>query len=103
VHLNDALGYGKPQAGAALLAGDGIVGLLELVKQLGLIDSRDAGASVTDRYMECAVVRFGLDGDFAGIGEFDGIADEINQDLRLPKHAALELVAFGGCVAHFVS
>jgi hypothetical protein len=24
VHLNDPLGYGQPQAGAALLAGDGI-------------------------------------------------------------------------------
>jgi hypothetical protein len=30
VHLNDALGYGKPQTSAALLAGDGIVGLLKL-------------------------------------------------------------------------
>ena len=29
VHLNDALRYGEPQAGAALLAGDGIVGLLK--------------------------------------------------------------------------
>src|SRR5262249_31729807 len=29
VHLDDALGYGKPQAGAALLAGDGIVCLAE--------------------------------------------------------------------------
>jgi hypothetical protein len=27
-------------------------------------------------------VRFCLDGDFAGIGELDGIADEIDQDLR---------------------
>jgi hypothetical protein len=26
-------------------------------------------------------VRFCLDGDFAGIGELDGIADEIDQDL----------------------
>ena len=26
-------------------------------------------------------MRFGLDGDFAGIGELDGIADEINQHL----------------------
>ena len=26
VHLDDALRYGEPQAGAALLAGDGVVG-----------------------------------------------------------------------------
>jgi hypothetical protein len=32
--------------------------------------------------MECAVVRFGLDGDFASIGELDRIAYEIDEDLR---------------------
>ena len=31
--------------------------------------------------MERAIVSFGLDGDFAGIGELDRIADEIDQDL----------------------
>jgi hypothetical protein len=30
VHLNDALRYGKSQSSAALLAGDGIIGLLKL-------------------------------------------------------------------------
>ena len=52
VHLNDALRYSQPQAGAALLAGDGIVGLLELLKQLGLIGCGNAGSGVTDRDME---------------------------------------------------
>ena len=32
--------------------------------------------------MERAVVRFGLDGDFAGVSELNRIADEIDQDLR---------------------
>src|SRR5215471_15489321 len=73
VHLNDTLGYGEPQAGAALLAGDGVVGLLELLKQLDLISGGDAGAGVADRDMECAIVRFRLDGDFAGIGELNGV------------------------------
>jgi hypothetical protein len=41
VHLNDALGYSESQAGAAFLLGDGIVCLLELLEQLGLIGSRD--------------------------------------------------------------
>ena len=31
--------------------------------------------------MERAVVSFGLDGDFAGIGKFDRIADQIDEDL----------------------
>jgi hypothetical protein len=52
VHLNDALRYGESQAGAALLAGDGVIGLLKLLKQLGLIGSGDTGSGVTDRYME---------------------------------------------------
>ena len=52
VHLNNAFRYGKPQAGAALLSGDGVVGLLKLLKQVGLIGSGDAGSGVADRYME---------------------------------------------------
>src|SRR6516162_9274257 len=31
--------------------------------------------------MERAIIGFGLDGNFAGIGELDGVADEIDQDL----------------------
>ena len=52
VHLNDALRYSEPQAGATLLAGDGVVGLLKLLKQVGLIGSGDARAGVANRYME---------------------------------------------------
>jgi hypothetical protein len=52
VHLNDALRYGELQAGATLLARNRIVGLLELLKQLGLIDRGDAGTSVMDRHIE---------------------------------------------------
>src|SRR5215469_16753623 len=48
VHLNDAFRYGKPQAGAALLASDGVVGLLKLLKQVGLIGGGDAGACVSN-------------------------------------------------------
>jgi 2-iminobutanoate/2-iminopropanoate deaminase len=36
VHRDDAFRYGEPQAGATLLARDGIVSLLEFLKQLGL-------------------------------------------------------------------
>jgi hypothetical protein len=82
VHLDDALGYGEPQPGAALLAGNRIVGLLKLLKQLGLISRGDARSGVADRYVECAIVRLGLDADFASIGELDRVADEIDQDLR---------------------
>jgi hypothetical protein len=52
VHLNDALRDGESQASAALLAGDGIIGLLKLLEQLGLIGRGDARAGVSNRYME---------------------------------------------------
>jgi hypothetical protein len=52
VHLDDALGYGKPQAGPAFLAGNRIVSLLELLKQLGLVGGGDARTGVADRYIE---------------------------------------------------
>src|SRR6516162_7605068 len=52
VHLNDPLGNGQSQAGAAFLAGDGVVGLLKLLKQVGLIGGGDAGSGVTDGYTE---------------------------------------------------
>ena len=49
MHLDDAFGYGEPQAGATLLAGDGIIGLLKFLKELGLIGSGDAGTGITNR------------------------------------------------------
>jgi hypothetical protein len=52
MHLNDPLGDGQSQAGATLLLGDGIVGLLEFLKQLGLVGGGDAGAGVTNRYVK---------------------------------------------------
>ena len=47
VHLYNALRYGEAQAGAALLAGDGIVGLLEFLKQLGLIGSGNTSEALS--------------------------------------------------------
>src|SRR5262249_21155924 len=82
VHLNDAPGYCQAQPSAPLLAGNRIVGLLKLLKQLGLIGSRNPRTGIADRYMERAIISFGLDGDLAGIGELNGVADEIDQDLR---------------------
>src|SRR5262249_5513069 len=68
---------------------DGIVGLLELLKQLRLIRGGNAWPGVTHRYIECAIVRFGLDRDFARIGELDGVANEIDQDLRQAPSVAV--------------
>jgi len=81
VHLNDALRYGETQTSPALLPRDCVVGLLELLKQLGLYTSGVSGAGVPNLHMECAIVGFGLDGHFTGVGELDGVADKINEDL----------------------
>src|SRR6516165_4761650 len=96
VHLNDALRYGEPKTGAALLACDGIVGLLELLKQLGLIGSGYARSGVTHRHMERAIIRFGFNGDFARIGELDGVTDKIDQDLRQAAAVTVARRQFGG-------
>jgi hypothetical protein len=94
VHLNDALRYGEAQAGAALLAGDGIVGLLKLLEQLGLIGGGDARPCVADRYMERAVIRFGLNGNFARIGEFDGTRCILRATLLLASIVSRTLKRF---------
>ena len=52
VHLNNPLRDGQSQTGTALLACNRIVGLLKLLKQLGLIGGGNAGSGVTDGYME---------------------------------------------------
>ena len=67
----------QSQAGATLLAGDGIVGLLKLLEQLGLIGGRDARSGVTDRDIEQAIIGFGLNGHFPRIRELDDVADQM--------------------------
>src|SRR6516165_3485819 len=46
--------------------------------------------------MKRAVVRFGLDGDFAGIGELDGVTDKVDQNLRQATSVAVPWRQFGG-------
>ena len=82
MHLNDALRYGEPQSCAFLLTGLWILGLLKFLEQLGLVVSRDARASVAHRQLERTVAGAGLDHYLAGVRELDGIANEVEQDLR---------------------
>ena len=57
VHLDDAPRDRQAEAGAALLLGGGIVGLLELLEDLALVGRGDAGAVVLHRDRERAVGR----------------------------------------------
>src|SRR6516225_7972421 len=45
--------------------------------------------------MERAVVSFGLNGDFAGIGELDRVADQIDQNLRQAAAISMTRRQFG--------
>src|SRR4051812_26600875 len=88
MHLNDSPGNGESQAGAALRFGDRIVSLLEFLEQLLLVGLGDARAGVADRELVVAVLGRGLDGDLALVGELDGVADKIKQDLGEPALVA---------------
>ena len=72
----------SPSPVPPFLLGDRIVGLLELLEQLGLVGRRNARAGVAHRNVERAVGGGDLDRHFAGIGELDRVADQIEQNLR---------------------
>src|ERR1700694_3870800 len=69
MHLDDALRDGKPQAGAALLLCDRIVGLLEFLEKLGLIGGGNARTGIMHRHTERAVGDSSLYQHLAAIGE----------------------------------
>ena len=81
VHLDDPPRDGEPEPGAALGLGDRIVGLLELLEQLLLIGGIDSRSGVVHRHAERAIGRRDLDRHFAGVGELDRVADQIEQHL----------------------
>src|SRR6478736_6278263 len=84
VHLDDAAGNGKSEAGATLLFCGGVVGLLEFLENLALVGLGDARASVLHRDRERAVGRGRLDHDAALVGELDGVADQVENHLGQP-------------------
>lgn len=84
---------GKTQTRAAVLPADGRVGLLKAVEQLRLLDFAHADTRVRDRYLELIVVaRMHGDGNFAGVGELDGIVHEITEYLLEARRIARETV-----------
>jgi hypothetical protein len=49
MHLDDTPGDGQPKSGAALLLGNRIVGLLELLEKLGLVGCGNPRSGTKDR------------------------------------------------------
>src|SRR5262249_32261372 len=82
VHLDDLLGDGEAEARAALGLGKGTVDLVELLEDPSLLVKRYAGTGVCDRDGEMAVPRARGDAHLAGVGELDGVPNEIEQNLR---------------------
>src|SRR5689334_15849645 len=89
VHFDDALGDGEAEPGAALLLGGRGIGLLKLLEDLGLVLLGDARSGIAHRDREASVRNRGADRNFAGIGELDGVADQIEQNLGEPALVAM--------------
>jgi len=81
VHLHDLLGDGEPEACAALCLGKGTVDLVELLEDPILLVEWYARPGVRYRDREVAIPRARRDAHFAGVGELDGIANEIEEHL----------------------
>ena len=95
--FNDAVDNGEAEAGAFDFFGFGGVDAVELVEDEGEIGGGDADAAVTDG--KAGAGGFGQqgggDGAAAG-GVFDGVADEVEQELFEPAGIANEYEGIGG-------
>ena len=84
--LHQALADRQPQAGAAVVAVGGVLDLEEGLEHLGGLVGRDADAGVADREAEPGLALGGgrggdADGDRALVGELDGVADDVEEEL----------------------
>ena len=93
--MHQALAYRQAQTGAAIFARHAVVGLLKRLEQARLRLGINANTGIDD--FEAHVDRFGrfseragAQDDFTVSGEFDGIADEVEQNLTEPQGVALE-------------
>ena len=95
VQLDDALGDGEPEPGAALLLGVRAVDLMELLEDSRLLGRRRCRARCrVTATREHAIGRAGRNAHLARIRELDGVADEVEQHLgrcaaRRPGRAAV--------------
>src|SRR5262245_61850871 len=81
VHLNDLFGDGKTNAGSALGLGTGVVDLVELLEYPGLLLDGYSRTRVAHTDGEVTIHGLGRDTHLTGIGELDGVADEVEQHL----------------------
>lgn len=95
--LDELFDDGEAQAAAAILAGQAVIDLAERFEDEFLRFWRDAGAGIA--YSNAPVSRVVLvkvDANFAGLGKFDGIPAQVDQDLFQPLFIAVEAVGERG-------
>ena len=88
-HFNETGGDGQAQAGSPVFTGRRSVGLDERLKDDPLLLPRDADPGIRDRKAENRVSSIpgllpDVDEDLAPFGEFDGVADQVDEDLAQP-------------------
>src|SRR6185295_697082 len=81
VQLHDALGNGEPEAGTAFRLGIRAVNLMKLLKDAFLLLHSDPRSRVGDTDGKAAIASRCADPHFTRVGELDGVADEVEQDL----------------------
>ena len=91
---------GQAEAGAAVLAGGGHVGLGERLEELRRLFTRHAHSGVAHGELELHLLaglfeQFDLEPDLALLGELDRVVDEVGEDLAETKRVAAQLLGDG--------
>src|SRR5262249_27357562 len=81
MHLDDLLGDGEAQTGAALGLGKGAVDLMELFEDTRLLLGRDTRTRIGHSNIEVPIYGLGRDPHLSGIRELDRVADEVEEHL----------------------
>src|SRR4030095_16829451 len=92
-HADQAVGNGEAEAGAAVLAAHGAVGLRERFKNGALLFPGDTDSGISNGEMQAKMfVGNGIDGyvdhDFAALGELQGCAEKVQNDLAQADRVA---------------
>jgi len=79
VHLNDLLCYGEPEPGATSGLGQRAVDLMELLEDASALVIGNTWPRIGHADVEVAVDWLGRYAHLAGVGELDGVANEVEQ------------------------
>ena len=88
VHLHQLLRDGQPEPGSLVLAADAAVALLKAFEDPLHVVRRDADAGIAHADQQLGALTLGRHPNAAGLGEFDRVAQQVQQHL-------LELGAIG--------